>query len=72
MAAGAYRDARAGVAALVVPGPVVEPDPVRHEVYERVRARYDAVYRHLDPAFHDANRDWPAEPVEEVAIADSM
>jgi xylulokinase len=71
MAAGVYRDARAGVAALVVPGPVVEPDPVRHEIYEQVRARYDAVYRHLDAAFHAANRDRPPERVEEVAIADT-
>ena len=70
MAAGVYRDAHAGVAALVVPGPIVEPNPARHEVYKPLRARYDAVYRHLDVAFHDANRDWPAQPVEEVAIAD--
>jgi sugar (pentulose or hexulose) kinase len=71
MAAGVYPDARAGVAALVVPGPVVEPNPARHAMYERLAARYDAVYRHLDPAFHDASRDWPAEPVEEVAIAEA-
>jgi len=71
MAAGVYRDARDGVAALVVPGPVVEPDPARHAVYQALLDRYGAVYRHLDPAFHDANRDWPAEPLEEVAIADA-
>jgi sugar (pentulose or hexulose) kinase len=70
MAAGAYRDARDGVAALVVPGPVVEPNPARHEIYARLLGRYDAVYRHLDPAFHDANHDRPAEPLEEVAIVD--
>jgi xylulokinase len=71
MAAGVYPDARSGVAALVVPGPVVEPDHARHAQYEQLRARYDSVYRHLDLAFHDANRDWPAVPVEEVAIADA-
>lgn len=71
MASGVYADARAGVAALVVPGPVVEPDPGRHDVYERLRERYEAVYRHLDVAFHDANRNRQAAPVEEVAIADA-
>lgn len=71
MASGVYADAHAGVAALVVPGTVVEPDPARHEVYARLRERYEAVYRHLDPAFHDANRERPSAPVQEVAIADA-
>jgi len=68
LAAGIYRDVHEGVAALVAPGEVYEPDPRRHETYERIRDRYDAVYRHLDLAFHDARRSAVAEQAEEVAI----
>ena len=68
MAAGLYRDAQAGVDALVVPGDIVEPDPARHALYERLRDRYEGVYQHLDLAFHDSKRDGAAQRAEEVAI----
>ncbi|HYM83903.1 MAG TPA: FGGY-family carbohydrate kinase, partial [Candidatus Dormibacteraeota bacterium] len=68
MAAGVYATAAEGVAALVVPGEVFEPDPRRHEAYERIRARYDAVYAHLDRAFHDAERSRADGAAKEVPI----
>ena len=49
-----FASVEAGVEALVATGEVFEPDPARHETYERERQRYEAVYRHLDVAFHDA------------------
>jgi xylulokinase len=54
VAGGVFASVEVGVEALVSTGEVFEPDPARHEVYERERARYEAVYRHLDVAFHDA------------------
>jgi sugar (pentulose or hexulose) kinase len=69
MAAGVYRTAGEGAAALVVAGDVYQPDPERRATYERVRERYDAIYRHLDQAFHDAERPRGAKGAKEVAIA---
>lgn len=54
VAGGIFSSVEAGAAALVATGEVFEPDPARHAVYERERQRYEAVYRHLDLAFHDA------------------
>ena len=54
VAGGVFPSIEAGVEKLVSTGEVFEPDPARHEIYERERARYEAVYRHLDVAFHDA------------------
>jgi len=54
VAGGIFPSVDAGAATLVSTGEVFEPDPARHEVYERERQRYEAVYRHLDVAFHDA------------------
>ncbi|HTS15395.1 MAG TPA: FGGY-family carbohydrate kinase, partial [Candidatus Sulfotelmatobacter sp.] len=68
VAAGLFPHVEAAVAATVATGEVFQPDPARHAVYERERARYEAVYRHLDVAFHDARRSTTALPAEEVAI----
>jgi xylulokinase len=62
VAGGIYPSVDAGVDSLVATGEVFEPDPARHAVYERERARYESVYRHLDVAFHDARAAWE-EPV---------
>jgi len=69
VAAGTFRDIPAAVAALVATGEIVEPDPARSALYRRLRARYDAVYRHLDLAFHDARASERGEgAVKEGAI----
>jgi len=54
VAGGIFPSVEAGVDTLVATGEVFEPDPARHEIYAHERERYEAVYRHLDVAFHDA------------------
>ena len=69
VAAGVFHDIPEAVAALVATGEIVEPDPARAALYRRLRTRYDAVYRHLDPAFHDAKASERGEgAVKEGAI----
>jgi xylulokinase len=69
VAADVFRDIPAAVAALVATGEIVEPDPARSVLYKLLRGRYDAVYRHLDLAFHDAKASERREgAVKEGAI----
>jgi sugar (pentulose or hexulose) kinase len=52
LASGAFANAAEGVAALVTPGDTYRPDPARHERYESLRQRWEAVRPHIFEAFH--------------------
>jgi xylulokinase len=53
LASGAYPSAQEAVAAMVAAERQFEPDKASFDRYAAIRARYERVYAHLDPAFRE-------------------